>query len=72
MQGRTQFVLLKISDADVLSIVNVYMAQTSCEKVCMWKAIFNANLVTKRIGYWQVISTCQKMCIKRTQMVISL
>ncbi len=30
MQGRTQFLLLKISDGDVLRIVNVSVAQTSC------------------------------------------
>jgi hypothetical protein len=72
MQGQTQFLLFKMSDGDVLRIVNVYVAQTSCEKTCMWKAIFNANLVGRCIGYWQVISTCQKMCIKQTQLVISL
>jgi hypothetical protein len=35
MQGWTQFLLLKILDGDVLRIVNVYVAQTSCEKTCM-------------------------------------
>jgi hypothetical protein len=52
MEGQTQFLLLKISDGDVLRIVNVYVAQTSCEKMHMWKAIFNANLVARCIRYW--------------------
>lgn len=31
MQGRTQFLLFKILDGDVLGIMNMYVAQTSCE-----------------------------------------
>jgi len=31
MQGQTQYLLFKISDGDVLGIMNLYMAQTSCE-----------------------------------------
>jgi hypothetical protein len=31
MQGQPQFLLLKILDGDVFGIVNMYVAQTSCE-----------------------------------------
>jgi hypothetical protein len=31
MQGQAQFLLLKISNGNVFGIVNMYVAQTSCE-----------------------------------------
>ncbi|CAK9200187.1 unnamed protein product [Sphagnum troendelagicum] len=43
MEGRAQFIKLQVVGSDTLTIVNVYTARTSRDKVFLWKAINRAK-----------------------------
>jgi hypothetical protein len=44
MEGWAQYIVLKISYANSVWIINVYPAQTSKERALMWRAIVDHDL----------------------------
>jgi hypothetical protein len=44
MEGWAQYIVLKISYANLVRIINVYAAQTSRERALMWRAIVDHDL----------------------------
>jgi len=44
MEGWAQYIVLKISYANSIGIINVYVAQTSRERALMWRAIVYHDL----------------------------
>ncbi len=44
MEGRTYYIILKISNVGSIRIINIYAVQTSRERALMWKAIVDHDL----------------------------
>ncbi len=44
MEGWAQYIVLKISYANSIGIINVYATQTSRERALMWRAIVDHDL----------------------------
>jgi len=48
-EGRAQYITLKLSDNENLTMVNIYDARTSNELALMWKQLSEANFDTSHI-----------------------
>jgi hypothetical protein len=46
-----QFITLKLSDNENLTIVNIYVVRTSNERALMWKRLSNANFNTAHFNH---------------------
>ncbi len=49
MEGRAQFIKLQAAGSGTLTIVNVYVAQTSRNRILLWKTISRAELDSDNI-----------------------
>ncbi len=49
LEGRAQFITLKLLDNKNLTIINIYVACTSNERALMWKWLSEANFDTAHI-----------------------
>ncbi len=58
MKGGVGLLLLKILDQETLGVVKVYVAQTSNERVVVWKAIFYSELSTSHYVFATDFSKC--------------
>jgi hypothetical protein len=49
LEGRAQYITLKLSKNENLTIVNIYSARTSNERALMWKQLNEANFDTSHV-----------------------
>jgi hypothetical protein len=49
LEGRAQYITLKLTDNKNLTIVNIYGAHTSNEQALMWKQLSEANFDTSHV-----------------------